>query len=457
MIKKIKLSKTVYKTLKTFHLKDKLEKLSFLKGRLVKESNTVLVTSVDQIVMPDSQVSNEYHVGLKGNKIAEVYSQILNEGFDVIINVHDHWFAEDAIFSPIDDRDDYKIGQWFQNELPKHLAKDRHIHSISMLISQSDLAARTLNTTEENLFEDIRIDIISDVFESFSQNDIDINQALHLRHSFLPAKAIKNISQTTVAIVGAGGLGAIALENALRTGFKKVILIDHDSVEYHNLNRLQGVKNKDIGKFKVEALKEHGISLFPDAEIKVSAETLYKQKSLGLLKNADLIIGALDCNDARWYLNRFSAQYLIPYFDAGVSIHQETKASVPIFNYRVNPVIPGACSCGHCSELQWFERKTPDAFLNKKVLQEKNRAGYINNQDQFTSSPAVYSINQKAVSDLFIELLNYFSGWPVKSIVSRGIENTLTYEVDKKIPEDCPICNFLLGQGNNTHLPKNSN
>lgn len=69
MIKKIKLSKAVYKTLKTFHLKDELEKLSFLKGRIVKESNTVLVTSVDQIVMPDSQVSNEYHVGLKKIKL----------------------------------------------------------------------------------------------------------------------------------------------------------------------------------------------------------------------------------------------------------------------------------------------------------------------------------------------------------------------------------------------------
>ncbi len=37
--------------------------------------------------------------------------------------------------------------------------------------------------------------------------------------------------------MGIGGLGSVVLMNVLRLGVKKVIIVDYDVVDIHNLNR----------------------------------------------------------------------------------------------------------------------------------------------------------------------------------------------------------------------------
>lgn len=38
-------------------------------------------------------------------------------------------------------------------------------------------------------------------------------------------------------ILGVGGIGSVTTTNLLRLGVKKLILIDYDAVDIHNLNR----------------------------------------------------------------------------------------------------------------------------------------------------------------------------------------------------------------------------
>lgn len=45
------------------------------------------------------------------------------------------------------------------------------------------------------------------------------------------------LREQTVLILGIGGLGSVILMNILRLGVKKVIIIDYDIVDIHNLNR----------------------------------------------------------------------------------------------------------------------------------------------------------------------------------------------------------------------------
>ena len=63
----------------------------------------------------------------------------------------------------------------------------------------------------------------------------------------------KLLSSQTLLCLGAGGLGSIVIINLLRLGVKKIIVIDYDKVDNHNLNRqlLYGIK--DVGKPKVES------------------------------------------------------------------------------------------------------------------------------------------------------------------------------------------------------------
>lgn len=55
----------------------------------------------------------------------------------------------------------------------------------------------------------------------------------------------------TVLILGIGGLGSVALMNVLRLGVKKVIIVDYDVVDIHNLNRQIMYGIEDVGKSKV--------------------------------------------------------------------------------------------------------------------------------------------------------------------------------------------------------------
>ena len=66
--------------------------------------------------------------------------------------------------------------------------------------------------------------------------------------------------------LGGAGIGSIIAECALRFGFETLTIVDGDKVEELNLNR-QNYRMCDIGKPKVEALKERLLSINPSANI----------------------------------------------------------------------------------------------------------------------------------------------------------------------------------------------
>lgn len=67
-----------------------------------------------------------------------------------------------------------------------------------------------------------------------------------------------------VLVAGCGGIGYWVGLLLAMSGVKKVDIADLDIIERHNLNRLP-VREENIGRPKVEVLKEHIISLRPDA------------------------------------------------------------------------------------------------------------------------------------------------------------------------------------------------
>lgn len=66
----------------------------------------------------------------------------------------------------------------------------------------------------------------------------------------------ENIGNMTAVCFGVGGLGSVVAINLCRIGIGKIILMDYDVVEVHNLNRQLLFAIDDIGKFKVDAAKE---------------------------------------------------------------------------------------------------------------------------------------------------------------------------------------------------------
>ena len=73
------------------------------------------------------------------------------------------------------------------------------------------------------------------------------------------------LAETTVAVVGAGGNGAV-LDLLIRSGFSRFIIIDPDVVEGTNLNRLPFGRDA-IGRPKVAVWKQYLRSINPDCTV----------------------------------------------------------------------------------------------------------------------------------------------------------------------------------------------
>ena len=63
---------------------------------------------------------------------------------------------------------------------------------------------------------------------------------------------LEKIKNTTIAVVGLGGVGGYALESLIRSGIEKIIIVDYDTVYITNLNRQIISTTNNLGKSKVE-------------------------------------------------------------------------------------------------------------------------------------------------------------------------------------------------------------
>lgn len=66
----------------------------------------------------------------------------------------------------------------------------------------------------------------------------------------------KQLINSTVLIVGVGGIGSTVMEILARMGVGNFIIVDFDKVEESNLTRQSGFKKNDIGKYKTEVIKK---------------------------------------------------------------------------------------------------------------------------------------------------------------------------------------------------------
>jgi len=126
-----------------------------------------------------------------------------------------------------------------------------------------------------------------------------------LEDSIIPLRYVKNIGTTgvagqatllksTVAVVGAGGIGSRAAELLARMGVGKIVLADPDVFDETNLNRQGFSCETSVGLPKVEVAAERLAEI--NCDVEVSMERLAAEASNvdSLLQGADVVIDALD-------------------------------------------------------------------------------------------------------------------------------------------------------------------
>lgn len=120
-------------------------------------------------------------------------------------------------------------------------------------------------------------------------------------YSSISKEQQKVISNTSVAIVGLGGLGGYVLENLVRLGFTKFNLIDQDVFDKSNLNRQILATEENIRKFKAEEAYKRALKIDHNVKAKVFCDKL-DENSVDMIEGVDIVVDCLDSIDTRFKL-----------------------------------------------------------------------------------------------------------------------------------------------------------
>lgn len=100
--------------------------------------------------------------------------------------------------------------------------------------------------------------------------------------------------RSTVALVGLGGLGGFNLEALARSGVGRIIAVDCDVFEEHNLNRQLLSGEENLGRSKAEAARQRAWAINRAVEVIPRQARLTAEQAPELLDEADVIVDALD-------------------------------------------------------------------------------------------------------------------------------------------------------------------
>lgn len=122
------------------------------------------------------------------------------------------------------------------------------------------------------------------MLHQFSRNELAIGK-----------EGIRTLQQTTVAILGIGGVGSFAAEACARSGVGKIILVDKDNVDITNVNRQLVAYLSTVGKSKSAVMKERIADINPACEV-IDMHMFYTDETYEqfFAQNIDYVIDASD-------------------------------------------------------------------------------------------------------------------------------------------------------------------
>nr|CDS29216.2 SUMO activating enzyme subunit 2 [Hymenolepis microstoma] len=150
-----------------------------------------------------------------------------------------------------------------------------------------------------------------------------------------------------VLVVGAGGIGYELLKNLAYSGFKKISVIDVDTIELRNLNRQFLFRKVHIGKFKCGVACESIKKFRNDVELTPYHRSIFSfYFDSDFFQKFEIVFNALDNMAARRHVNRMCVNISKPIIESGTSGYLGQVE--PLIYFKANRKTPQAL-CFECS------------------------------------------------------------------------------------------------------------
>lgn len=143
----------------------------------------------------------------------------------------------------------------------------------------------------------------------------------------------ERLKESSILIIGAGGLGCASSQYLAAAGIGKITLVDDDTVELSNLQRQVLHCDETIGEKKVISAKIALNRINPHCQIDTLDKRLSDDELRSLIASHDLVLDGTDNVDTRNQLNRLCFESKTPLV-SGAAIRMEGQVSV--YTYQDN-------------------------------------------------------------------------------------------------------------------------
>ncbi len=240
-------------------------------------------------------------------------------------------------FSSIDDAGEMPLAEYVKGRLPGQT-------SVAGVVTSQSLRLRSLGCGA--LLDAVGV---GSVFRRYAEPlDLQADARYDRQVRAFGEAGQRRLRAVRVAVVGAGGTGSFIALQLAHLGVGQLLLVDHDTVDTTNLNRLMGATPADIGRPKVVVASKAVSAINPSVRVEGVIGDVVDEDVAAKLLEVDLIFGCTDSMASRAMINQIAYQYLIPVIDMGVAIHVRDRHIASVTG-RVQMLSPGL-GCLVCAD-----------------------------------------------------------------------------------------------------------
>lgn len=245
----------------------------------------------------------------------------------------------------------------------------------------------------------------------------------------------EELSRLRIAIVGLGSVGSMVAEILARIGITRFVLIDFDTVELKNLDRLMNVFRHDEGESKVSVIAEaiRRSSSASTIDVTPVEYSICEEQGFTACLDCDLIFSCVDRPWPRQVINFIAFAHLIPVIDGGILVRTNHN----------NTLMKGADWKAHIAGHSHMCLECIGQYASERAKLE--REGYIDDPQymkdykgpKFDFHENVFAFSSHLASSLVLQFLSYFIAPSGLSDVGRQMYHFATGTLDTEHNDEC--------------------
>jgi tRNA A37 threonylcarbamoyladenosine dehydratase len=140
-----------------------------------------------------------------------------------------------------------------------------------------------------------------------------MKEAFRRTEVLLGSAKMKKLQESSIAIIGLGGVGSYAAEAMARCGTGSILLVDHDRIEASNINRQLPALHSTLGRYKTDVVAARLLDINPALTVAKHTVTFNRRSSEEILSpQLDYVIDAIDSLPDKVHLIKSCLEKNIP-------------------------------------------------------------------------------------------------------------------------------------------------